>query len=96
MTMQRTKAALLLSLSTILPACAINQTVPEDRSLRDEVQFAIRYSSEANRNSAYVTVQNGVVYLNGTVDEGYDRWAIERAVNSVEGVSAVRNYITID
>ena len=50
---------------------------------------------DGRRRSVEVSVQNGVVSLNGLVDSFGEKWAIDRAVRHIIGVKDVRDYLHV-
>ena len=89
--------ALALALVVGTTACASTQTPGtqiDDNAIQSKVNAKIAADPETNPFEINVDVNEGVVYLTGTVDDVEDRAAAERIAQSVRGVVRVDNEIT--
>ncbi|MCX2887724.1 MULTISPECIES: BON domain-containing protein [Pseudomonas] len=66
-----------------------------DLDLRDLVLEELEFTPDINAASIGVTVQDGVVKLEGKVHLLREREVVERAAWSVPGVSKVEDYLLI-
>ena len=60
-----------------------------DRDLQIDVLDELRWEPGVNATDIGVTVKDGVVTLEGTVDSYAEKWAAERAVKRLPGVKAL-------
>ena len=66
-----------------------------DSQIGEAVRNALRWHSAVNEDLINIKVENGLVYLEGTVDWDYERKAAENAVANLEGVKGVMNNVKI-
>jgi osmotically-inducible protein OsmY len=66
-----------------------------DSQLQKDVMDEIKWEPSTTAAKIGVSVANGVVTLNGVVATYAEKWAVERAVQRVEGVKGVAEEITI-
>jgi osmotically-inducible protein OsmY len=60
-----------------------------DKDLQIDVRDELRWEPGVNETEIGVTVKDGVVTLEGTVDSFAEKWAAERAVKRLPGVKAL-------
>ena len=91
--MSRTLAAVIVMLAMGAPAWAAQR---EDLAVfRDVSTQVLRYTRFTIFDSVNATVNDGVVTLSGRVTMPFKSKDIERRVARVDGVSAVRNEVTV-
>ncbi len=69
--------------------------VVEDQEIRDYVDNAIKRDPYVERYQVDLTVINGKVYLNGTLDTEFDKLRVEQVVGRQPGVIDVANNILV-
>jgi osmotically-inducible protein OsmY len=62
-----------------------------DNELKHDVERALEWDPSIDARDIAVTAKNGVVTLAGYVSSYADRWAAERIVKNVAGVTALAN-----
>lgn len=67
-----------------------------DQQIRDDVEAELDWDPSFDSRKIGVAVKNGVVTLSGHVDTYPDRWAAQKAAQSVAGVKAIANEIAIN
>jgi osmotically-inducible protein OsmY len=94
--------ALFLSLLLAVLVCSSCAAPPrktavvvDDAVLASDVRDRIRSEPQLRHATIFVEVRDGVVTLNGLVDDGIDRNLAESAAQEVEGVVAVRNRLEL-
>jgi osmotically-inducible protein OsmY len=66
-----------------------------DPDIHQDVRAELSMQQDEWRRSVEVSVQHGVVSLNGLVDSYAEKWAIDRAVRQIVGVKDVRDYLHV-
>lgn len=66
-----------------------------DSQLQKDVVDEIQWEPSATASEIGVSVSKGVVTLSGTVATYAEKWAVERAVQHVEGVKGIAEEITV-
>ena len=66
-----------------------------DTELQRKVEEELRWEPSVNAAAIGVTVKNGVVTLTGTVSYYGEKWAAERAIKRVGGVTAVAEELKV-
>ena len=66
-----------------------------DTELQRKVEEELRWEPSVNAAAIGVTVKNGVVTLTGTVSYYGEKWAAERAIKRVSGVTAVAEELKV-
>jgi len=66
-----------------------------DAELEREIQQALRNDPIVHQSNIGVTVEEGVVKLQGTVPSLNEQWEAERIAQHVEGVRAVINHLEV-
>ena len=66
-----------------------------DTELQRKVEEELRWEPSVNAAAIGVTVKNGVVTLTGTVPYYAEKWAAERAIKRVSGVTAVAEELKV-
>jgi osmotically-inducible protein OsmY len=66
-----------------------------DTEIQKAVLEELRWDARVQPNEIGVSVKDGVVSLNGTVDSYLKKWAAEEAAHKVKGVVAVANDIEV-
>lgn len=69
--------------------------VKTDAEVAEAVTNALQWHSSVPENSIRIKVENGIVYLEGEVDWGYQKAGAQLAVENLMGVRAVLNSIKI-
>src|SRR5579863_706670 len=67
-----------------------------DVHLRDDVETQLDWDPRFDSQGIGVAVKNGVVALSGHVASYADRWAAQDAAQSVAGVRAIANELSVD
>lgn len=76
-------------------ATAAVTTTRSDSSIRDDVQFEMKYDPKITSSDIGVAVKDGVVTLTGYVSSYWEKDAAEKAAKRVYGVRAVANDLQI-
>jgi osmotically-inducible protein OsmY len=66
-----------------------------DRQIRDEVEAELDWDPSFDSRQVGVAVKNGIVTLSGHVNAFPDRWAAQKAAQSVADVKAIANEIEV-
>jgi osmotically-inducible protein OsmY len=66
-----------------------------DSNIADAVWNALKWHSAVNEDTVNIKVENGWVYLDGAVDWEYERRAVEKSIEHLQGVKGVLNQIKI-
>lgn len=66
-----------------------------DKELQRDVMAELAWEPRVNATEIGVSVESGVVILNGTVKNYPEKWAAENAAERVKGVKAVTDEITV-
>lgn len=66
-----------------------------DSQLAEAVQNALKWHSNINQEQVKIKVEEGWVYLNGTVKWDFERKAAEAAVGKITGVKGIVNHLLI-
>ena len=66
-----------------------------DIEIAETIKNALRWNSAVNDDEIEIKVDNGWVYLDGTVNWEYERKAAQRSVEDLIGVRGVTNNLTI-
>lgn len=67
----------------------------QEHELRDDIAAELTYDPSIVADNIEVSTAEGVVTLEGQVDSLAQRWAVERAVRRVAGVTAVNNDLVV-
>jgi osmotically-inducible protein OsmY len=70
-------------------------TVPTDAEIQSNVESTLTWSASVDSTAIDVSVTNGTVTLEGTVDEYWQRWKAEDLVSDLTGVITVENHLTV-
>lgn len=68
---------------------------PTDSNIATAIRNALTWHSGVNEDLVDIKVDNGWVYLNGTVQWDYERKAAERTIENLKGVKGIINQIKI-
>ena len=60
-----------------------------DAELKCDLEDELAWDPEVKADAIGVAVQNGIVTISGHLDTYPEKWAVERAVNRVDGVKAL-------
>lgn len=71
------------------------EDTPSDSTLRERVKAALKRNPYADDDQVSMVVNDGVVHLHGTVDSHFQEAQINGAIERVQGVLAVRSYLTV-
>lgn len=66
-----------------------------DKDLEQKVQEALRCDPKVEHSRIGVTVNEGVVWLRGTVPNTTESWEAERVAKHVAGVKSVVNHLEV-
>ena len=66
-----------------------------DSKIADAVHNALTWHSAVNEDLIKIKVEEGWIYIDGTVNWEYERKAAERAVENIRGVKGVINTVKI-
>jgi hyperosmotically inducible protein len=94
----KTKVALLMALALAVTGCAGNRTFGEridDGAITAKVKSKLALDPTAKAYQIDVDTSDGVVQLNGFVDDAAAKQAAERVAKGVDGVKTVRNNLGI-
>lgn len=69
--------------------------VVTDSKIAEAIRNALTWHSAVNEDMINIKVEEGLVYLEGTVNWEYERKAAERAVENIRGVKGVVNSVKI-
>jgi len=78
------------------PVLTKGAAIPADAVIEAKLQTAYSLNSELNRYSIKVSVDNGLVTLDGAVRDNIQKDLAETIARDVEGVKEVKNSITVD
>jgi osmotically-inducible protein OsmY len=67
-----------------------------DAELEREIREALRLDPAVQQTNIGVTVERGVVRLQGTVPSPSEQWEAERIAQGLEGVRAVINHLEVE
>ena len=67
-----------------------------DAQLQTDVEQELRWEPSVRAEQIGVTVNNGVVELDGQVDNYFEKWAAERAAMRVSNARAVASEIKVE
>src|SRR6185437_3311837 len=70
-------------------------TMKTDKQLQQDVLDELVFEPSVDAAKIGVSVENGVVILNGTVKSLTEKWTAERVTQRVEGVRAVTDELTV-
>ncbi len=70
-------------------------TVPTDTEIKSNVESTLTWNASVDSTAIDVSVTNGTVTLEGTVDEYWQRWKAEDLVSDLSGVITVENHLTV-
>lgn len=70
-------------------------TVPADAQIRTNAENSLRWNATVDSADIDVTVANGTVTLEGTVDDYWQKWRAEDLVSDLSGVVLVENHLTV-
>lgn len=66
-----------------------------DSKIGEAIRNALAWHSAVNEDLVNIKVEDGWIYLEGTVDWEYERKAAERAIENIRGVKGVLNSVKI-
>ena len=66
-----------------------------DPEIHRDVRAQLTPHQQDGRRSIEITVDRGVVSLTGLVESYAQKWAIDRAVRCIVGVTGLRNYLHV-
>ena len=68
----------------------------QDHEIHEDVRQELKWDLDVtDQRDVMITVNRGVVSLDGQADSYAERWAIERAARRVAGVVAINNYMAV-
>ena len=70
--------------------------IPEDNKLAANVENALKKDPLISKKEINVTANNGLVYLNGTVDNNFEKMQAENVASKTKGVLAVENNLKVN
>ena len=70
-------------------------TVPSDAQTETNVENMLRWNATVDSVDIEVSVTNGTVTLEGTVDDYWQMWRAEDLVSDMSGVILVENHLTV-
>ena len=79
-------------LSVVYPSA---RPVPTDEELQASAQSVLRWNGQIDAAKIRVSVRNGIVTLQGTVESYWQRTTAERLVRELEGVTQVRDELAV-
>ena len=71
------------------------ESAKTDTEIAEAVKDALRWNSAVDEDQIEVKVDNGWIYLDGTVEWEYERGSAQRSVENLIGVKGVTNMIAI-
>lgn len=66
-----------------------------DKCLEEEVSFLLFLNPAVDAEDVSVEVEDGVIFLKGSVRNQYMKWVAERSVEGIEGVKEIENLLEI-
>jgi osmotically-inducible protein OsmY len=72
-----------------------NISLPTDLQIKSQAENTLLWNEDIDSTNIDVTVSQGIVTLNGTVDSLWKKWEAEQAVYRNFGVVSVENHLTI-
>jgi osmotically-inducible protein OsmY len=69
--------------------------LPTDNQIKSQAESTLLWNADIDSSNIEVSVSEGVVTLNGTVDSLWKKWEVEQTVYRNFGVIAVENHLTI-
>lgn len=69
--------------------------VPTDEEIKTNAEWTLSWNPDVNSLDIQVTVTNGEVKLEGTVDVYWKVWKAEQLVSNLCGVTAVENHLAV-
>ena len=69
--------------------------VPADQEIRSNVENTLRWNTDVDSSNIDVTVNNGIVTLEGTVGAYWEKWRAENLASALGGVVMVENHLTV-
>lgn len=69
--------------------------LPTDLQIKTQAESTLHWSEDIDSTDIQVSVSQGVVTLNGTVDSYWKKWEAERMISRNFGVTAVENHLAI-
>lgn len=94
----KAKVAMLLALALAVTGCAGNRSMGEridDAAITAKVKTRLATDPTAKAYQIDVDTADGVVQLNGFVDDAAGKQAAERVAKGVDGVKSVRNNLEL-
>jgi osmotically-inducible protein OsmY len=70
-------------------------TAPSDAQIETNVEAMLRWNATVDSAQIDVTVANGTVTLEGTVEDYWQKWRAEDLVADLSGVILVENHLTV-
>lgn len=70
-------------------------TVPSDAQIESSIDSTLTWNPDVNSVNIDVSVVNGTVTLEGTVDNYWQKWKAEDLVSDLSGVITVENHLTV-
>jgi osmotically-inducible protein OsmY len=70
-------------------------TVPTDAEIETSAEKTLAWNPEVYSLDIDITVINGKIKLEGTVDSYWKRWKVENLVSDLKGVTAVENLLAV-
>ena len=67
-----------------------------DSEIAEEIESALHWNSSVNNDQVKILVNDGFVYLDGTVDWEFERKLVHRSVEHLSGVRGIVNNISIN
>ncbi len=91
---QRVKNVKVVAMDIEIKSAGTSDAIT-DSKIADAVQNALTWHSAVNEDLINIKVEEGWIYLDGTVNWEYERKAAERAVENIRGVKGVINKVKI-
>lgn len=91
---QRVKDVKVVAMDIEIKSAGTSDAIT-DSKIADAVHKALTWHSAVNEDLINIKVEEGWIYLDGTVNWEYERKAAERAVENIRGVKGVINAVKI-
>jgi osmotically-inducible protein OsmY len=74
----------------------VRPSTPTDEAIEENIREALRANPYVEKYEVDVEVEDGVAYLNGTVDSYFEKGEADDVVSTIYGVASVRNKLEVD
>lgn len=89
-------AASIIGVRDVVNEITVEPTqLREDWELEKDVENRLKWDPYIERHAIDVWVNNGMVYLYGTVDNEFEKEHAEEMVSRIQGVAAIKNNLTL-